>query len=212
MFRFVTYRAMSVLPFSRRPSNPPEMQARAMDNLRFIRETMEAAGTFTAVSGWGQVVIGATAVVAAYIAEQMTHPKDWVMVWAVEAFVALTISVWFMYNKARSASLPLLTGTARKLLFSFTPIFVVGLVVTFALLQRGLSPLLPAMWMLLYGSGVVAAGAFSVRIIPVMGAAFILIGGAALWAPSSWSMGLMMLSFGVLHMAFGVIIARRHGG
>lgn len=203
---------MSVLPINKRASNPPEMQARAMANLRFIRETMEAAGTFTAVSGWGQVVVGATAVVAALVAEQFGHGKDWVIVWAAEAFLALMISVWFMYNKARSASLPLLTGTARKLLFSFTPVFVVGMVVTFAFMQRGLYELLPAVWLLLYGSGVVGAGAFSIRIIPVMGAAFIVVGGAALFAPPSWSMALMILSFGVLHMAFGVLIARRHGG
>jgi len=203
---------MSVLPINRRPSDPPEMHERAMDNLRFIRETMEAAGTFTAVSGWGQVVIGATAIAAAYAAERFRPGKDWVIVWAVEAFLALLISVWFMYNKARSARMPLLTGTARKLLFSFTPVFVVGTVVTFAFMQRGQYQMLPAIWMLLYGSGVVAAGAFSVRIIPVMGAAFILVGAAALFAPPVWSAPLMILSFGVLHMAFGVIIARRYGG
>jgi len=203
---------MSVLPINRRPSDPPEMHERAMDNLRFIRETMEAAGTFTAVSGWGQVVIGATAIVAAYVAERFGHGKDWVIVWAVEAFLALLISVWFMYNKAKSVSMPLLSGTARKLLFSFTPVFVVGLVVTFAFMQRGQYQLLPAIWMLLYGSGVVAAGAFSVRIVPVMGAAFILVGAVALFAPPVWSASLMVLAFGVLHMAFGVIIARRYGG
>jgi hypothetical protein len=203
---------MSVLPIRPRRSNPPAMQARAMDNLQFIRDTMEAAGSFTAVSGWGQVVIGATAVIAAPVAERFGHGKDWVMVWVAEAFLALLISVWFMYNKARSASLPLLTGTARKLLFSFTPVFVVGMLVTLAFMQRGLYGLLPAVWMLLYGSGVVAAGAFSVRIIPVMGAAFIVVGAAALFAPAEWSAALMVLSFGVLHMAFGVLIARRHGG
>ena len=203
---------MSVLPIKRLPNDPPEMQARAMDNLRFIRETMEAAGTFTVVSGWGQVAIGATAIVAALIAEPFGHTKDWVIVWGAEAFLALLISVWFMYNKAKSASLPLLTGTAHKLLFSFTPVFLVGMMMTFALMQRGLYEMLPAIWMLLYGSGVVAAGAFSVRIVPVMGAAFIAVGVAALFAPPSWSLALMVLSFGVLHIAFGFLIARRHGG
>lgn len=201
-----------MLPINKRVSNPPEISARAMDNLRFIRETMEAAGTFTAVSGWGQVVMGVTAVIAAQVAERFGHGKDWAIVWAAEAFLALLISVWFMYIKARSASMPLLTGTARKMLFSFTPVFVVGMVVTLALMQRGLYDLLPAIWMLIYGSGVVSAGAFSVRIIPVMGAAFIAVGGAALFAPAAWSAALMTLTFGVLHMAFGLIIARRYGG
>lgn len=183
-----------------------------MDNLRFIRETMEAAGTFTAVSGWGQVVIGTTAVVAAIVADRFPESAEWVLVWAAEALLALLISVWFMYDKARSASLPLLTGSARKLLFSFTPVFMVGMVLTYALMRRSLYPLLPGVWMLLYGTAVVAAGAFSVRIVPVMGAAFILTGAVALFAPVSWSTGLMIVGFGALHVVFGVVIARRHGG
>lgn len=201
-----------ILPIRPRPNDPPEMQARAMDNLRFIRETMEAAGTFTAVSGWGQVVIGITAIIAAVVAGVFGFSVEWVMVWAVEGFVALLISVWFMYNKARTASIPLLTASARKLLFSFTPVFVAGIVVTLAFMQRGMYSLLPGIWMLLYGVGVVAAGAFSVRIVPVMGAAFIVTGAAALFAPAAWTTGFMILSFGLLHIAFGVLIARRHGG
>ncbi len=201
-----------ILPIRPRPSNPPEMQARAMDNLRFIRETMEAAGTFTAVSGWGQVVIGLTAIFAALLASAQTAPLEWVLVWAGEAILALVISVWFMYNKARTASLPLLTGSARKLLFSFTPVAAVGMLVTFAFMKRGMIPLLPGMWMLLYGTAVVAAGAFSVRIVPVMGAAFILTGAVALFAPATWSTALMIAGFGALHIVFGFVIARRHGG
>jgi hypothetical protein len=201
-----------VLPIRPRPSNPPEMQARAMDNLRFIRETMEAAGTFTAVSGWGQVVIGVTAAVAAMIATRFAGTAEWVLIWAAEAGLALLVSVWFMYNKAKSASLPLLTGSARKLLFSFSPVFAVGMVVTVAFMQRGLYGLLPGIWMTLYGTAVVAAGAFSVRIVPVMGAAFILVGGVALFAPPTWSTTLMIVGFGLLHVVFGYVIARRHGG
>lgn len=202
----------NVLPLRPKPSEPPAIHARAMDNLSFIRKTMEAAGTFTAVSGWGQVVIGVTAVLAAVIAAQFQGTTEWVLVWAAEAFLALLISVWFMYNKARKASIPLLSGSVQKLLFSFSPVFVVGLVITAALIRLSMFSLLPGMWMLLYGTAVVAAGAFSVRSVPVMGAAFICVGGAALFAPSSWGTWLMIIGFGALHILFGVVIARRHGG
>jgi len=201
-----------ILPIRPQQTEPPEMQARAMDNLRFIRETMEAAGTFTAVSGWGQVVIGITAIFAALLASRQATPTEWVLVWAGEAILALLISVWFMYNKARSASLPLLSASARKLLFSFTPVFAVGMVITFAFMGRGLSSLLPAVWMLLYGTAVVAAGAFSVRSVPVMGAAFVAAGAIALFTPPTWNTWLMIAGFGVLHIVFGFVIARRHGG
>lgn len=194
-----------------RRNSSPEIHQRAMDNLRFIRETMEAAGTFTAVSGWGQVVIGLTAIAAALVADGMRTAESWVLVWAAEAILAGIIAVWFMWHKAKSASLPLLTGSARKLLFSFSPVFVVGMVVTVAFLHQGMVTLLPGVWMLLYGTGVVAAGAFSVRIVPVMGGAFIAAGAVALFTPA-WSTALMIAGFGGLHIVFGVLIARRHGG
>lgn len=200
-----------VLPIRPKRNSSPEIHVRAMDNLRFIRETMEAAGTFTAVSGWGQVVIGITAIAAALLADTQPDPVSWTLVWAGEAILAGIVAVWFMWHKAKTASLPLLTGSARKLLFSFSPVFVVGMVVTVAFLVRGMVSLLPGVWMLLYGTGVVAAGAFSVRIVPVMGAAFIVAGALALFAPA-WNTALLIAGFGVLHIVFGLLIARKHGG
>lgn len=200
-----------VLPIRPRRNSTPEIHERAMDNLRYIRETMEAAATFTAVSGWGQVVIGVTAIAAALVADHQTDAVSWVLVWAAEAILAGIVAVWFMYHKAKSASLPLLTGSARKLLFSFSPVFVVGMVVTVAFLQGGMVVLLPGVWMLLYGAGVVAAGAFSVRIVPVMGAAFMIAGTLALFFPA-WNTALLIAGFGAVHIVFGFLIARRHGG
>jgi MFS family permease len=200
-----------VLPIRPKRNSAPEIHERAMDNLRFIRETMEAAGTFTAVSGWGTAVIGLTAVIAALVADRQQDDVAWVLVWAAEAILAAIVAVWFMWHKAKSASLPLLTGSARKLLFSFSPVFVVGMVVTIAFLAQGLVSMLPGVWMLLYGVGVVAAGAFSVRIVPVMGAAFIVTGTVALFVPA-WNTATLIAGFGALHVVFGFLIARRHGG
>src|SRR4051812_38898093 len=98
-----------------RPKDPPEMQARAMDNLRFIRETMEAAATFTAVSGWGTVLIGLTALVAAGLAAATQSQMRWVIIWMCEAVLSVGISVYTMSLKARSAGLPLWSEPARKI-------------------------------------------------------------------------------------------------
>jgi hypothetical protein len=188
------------------------MQARAMDNLRFIRETMERAATFTAVSGWGEVVIGVTAIAAALIAARQTAPVGWLATWLAEAGIAAGISVASMAIKSHAAQMPLISGPIRKLLLSFSPSMVVGAVLTAVLVERGLQPLLPGVWMLLYGAGVITAGSYSVRIVPVMGAAFMAVGSVALVAPASWATPLLIGGFGGLHILFGTLIARRHGG
>ena len=199
-----------VLPL--RPEEPPEMQARAMDNLKFIRETMEAAATFTAVSGWGTVVIGFTAIAAAAIAATTQSTARWILVWLCEAALSVAISVYTMALKARAAKLPLWSEPARKILFSFAPPMVGGALLTLVFFERDLVALLPGVWMLLYGIGVVAAGTFSVRIVPVMGVAFMLVGTVALFAPAEMATEYMAAGFGGLHLLFGTLIARRHGG
>jgi hypothetical protein len=183
-----------------------------MDNLRFIRETMERAATFTAVSGWGEVVIGVTATGAAFVAARQTQPLLWLAVWLAEAGIAAGISVAFMTVKTHAAHMPLISGPVRKLILSFLPPTLAGGVLTAVLYENHMLPLIPGMWMLLYGAGVVTAGSFSVRIVPVMGAAFMALGAVALFAPASWATLLLVAGFGGLHIVFGLLIARRHGG
>ena len=200
-----------VLPLKPRRTTPPEMQARAMDNLRFIRETMERAGTFTAVSGWGEIVMGFTAIIAALIAARF-GPAGWVATWMVEAVLAAAIASGFMLAKSRAAGMPLISGPLRKLVLSFSPPMLVGALLTVLFMRRASVDLLPGAWMLLYGTGVVTAGTYSVGIVPGMGAAFLALGTVALFAPAAWATGLMIAGFGGLHILFGTLIARRYGG
>jgi len=188
------------------------MQARAMDNLRFIRGVMESAVTFTAVSGWGQIVLGVTAIVAALVASRQSLPWARVATWVAEAGIAAGISVASMAIKSHSANMPLLSGPIRKLVLSFSPPMIVGAVLTAVLVLHGLYDYLPGIWMLLYGAAVVSAGTYSVRSVPVMGAAFMLVGAVTLFAPVSWTTAFMIVSFGALHVIFGAWIAWRHGG
>jgi hypothetical protein len=188
------------------------MQARAMDNLRFIRETMEAAATFTAVSGWGTMLIGFTALIAAALAAATDSTIRWVFIWSCEAVLSVAISMYAMAVKARATRVPLWSEPARKIVFSFAPPMVVGALLTLVCLEHGLLGLLPGIWMLLYGVGVMAAGTFSVGIVPVMGLAFMCVGTVALFAPPSWTTACMAAGFGGLHLFFGALIARRHGG
>jgi hypothetical protein len=194
------------------PAEPPEMQARAMDNLRFIRETMERAGAFTAISGWGEVAIGVTALGAAWIAARQASPEAWLWTWIADAALSAGIAAWFTVGKARSTKTPLTSEPARKFVFSFSPTMIVGALLTALLFRHGLAERLPGVWLLLYGAAVITAGTFSVRIVPVMGGAFMALGVVALLTPAAWGDFLMAAGFGGLHIVFGTLIARRHGG
>ena len=202
-----------VRPIRPRSAPPPALQDRAIDNLRFIRETMERAGAFTAVPGWGQVAIGVTALAAAALAaREAVGEMRWIAIWMIEAIIALTISGLAMARKARAAGMPLLSGPGRKFVLSFVPPMLVGALLSLVLVQSGQTSLLPAIWLLLYGTAVVTGGTYSVRIVPVMGLGFMLLGAAALWLNGAWTHWLMAAGFGGLHIIVGTFIARRHGG
>lgn len=195
-----------------KPEEPPALHERAMDNLSYIRATMERATTFTLISGWGLVAIGSTALVAALIASRQKSFKDWMLVWLVEEVVALLIAGWSMDRKARRARTPLLAGPGRKVLFSLTPPIFAGGLLTMVLYRAGLTDAIPALWLLLYGTGVITGGMFSVSIVPIMGLCFMAFGAGALLAPAGFADWFMALGFGGLHIVFGTIIARKYGG
>ena len=191
---------------------PPALHARAMDNLRFIREAMENSSSFTAVSGWGQAAIGLTALAASYIAWVQPTRRGWLAVWFAEAVVSLAIAGFAMRRKARAREVALLSRPGRKLAINFAPPAAVGALLTAVLFGAGQSYLIPGVWLLLYGAGVVTGGAFSVQIVPVMGLCFMLLGAAALFSPWGLANAMLAAGFGCLHIIFGVLIARRHGG
>lgn len=191
---------------------PRPLHDRALDNLQFIRSTMERAGSFTAVPGWGMVVVGCTALAATWLAVRQSLAADWLAVWLGEAVLGVVVGGAAMVQKARAANDPLLSGPGRRFGLSFLPPIVVGALLTIALYRTGAFSLMPGVWLLLYGTAVATAGAFSVRVVPLMGACFMLLGTAALFAPPRLWPWFMAAGFGGLNIAFGVIIARRHGG
>jgi hypothetical protein len=190
----------------------PDLVPEAFDDLRFIRDTMERSAAFTAVSGWGQVLLGITALAAAWLAAQQISPFAWLRVWLAEGLLALAIALLSCTWKANRRGLPLFSGPARKVALGLAPPLVAGAFLTFLLFRAGLQSALSAAWLLLYGAGIMTGGSFSVPIVPVMGLSFMLLGGLAVLGPVAWGNWFLAAGFGGLHILFGLLIARRHGG
>lgn len=202
----------SVRPIRVGPLETVALHTRAMDNLRFIRETMERAGAFTAVPGWGGFAMGVSALAATVFAARQSGAGAWLATWLIEGVFAIALGAWTIKRKADSAQLPLLSAPGRRFLLSFAPPLLVGALLTLVLYQAGLTRVIPGTWLLLYGTGVVTGGAYSVRVVPIMGMCFMLVGAVALFCPFSWGTALLGVGFGGLHVIFGMIIARRYGG
>jgi hypothetical protein len=194
------------------PEDPTPLHLRALDDLRYIRETMRRSASFTAISGAGQVIVGVSAVAAALVARAQPTEERWLAVWLIEAGIALLVAAATTARKARDAGEALLSRPGRQVAGSLAPPLAAGLLLTLALARSGDFGLMPGAWLLLYGAGVIAAGAFSVRVVPVMGLCFMAFGAVAIVAPASGADAILAAGFGGLHVLFGSIIARRYGG
>ncbi|MDH7943351.1 hypothetical protein QGM61_05925 [Pseudohongiella sp. SYSU M77423] len=191
-------------------STPTRLSDHAEENLRFIRSTMEQAGVFTGISGLGYLLTGLTALIAALVAAPYA-PEPRVGIWMIELLIATTVASGFTVLKTRRQGRSLRLATTRKLLGAFLPSMIAGGLLTLAGYMHGFHALLPGIWLTLYGAAVMTAGAWSVRVLRIMGGLFMALGSIALVMPGIGNT-LMGVGFGGLHCIFGFIIWRRYGG
>jgi hypothetical protein len=192
-------------------SEPAPIHEHALRNLRYIRETMERAGAFTSIPGWGGVVIGVTAVATAALAHGRDH-KSWLIVWLGEAVLAAIVGGAAMIVKARRAGVSFNDRPARRFFTTYFAPILAGAVLTLALVRAETFAALPATWLLLYGTSFISSGAYSIPVVPVMGVCFMLLGVVAALVSFDLANALLGAGFGGLHILFGAIIARRYGG
>lgn len=194
------------------PGKTVNIGDRAIDNLEFIRETMERSAVFTSVPGFGGIFMGATAIAAAVIASFQPAVRDWITVWLAEAFLAFAVGLFAMWQKSKITGTSLLSAPAKKFAKSFLPPLLCGVFITFGLWRFGHFEMMIPVWIICYGAAIVCGGAFSVKTVPIMGWCFIAAGALTVFLPINYGNLMMALSFGVLHIIFGVIIARKFGG
>ena len=198
-------------------NEPSAIHAHALSNLRYIREAMERAGSFTSVPGWGGFIVGLTAIGAAalgngVLTQGIADPGTWLQIWLIEAVIAAAIAAIAMWRKASRANLPLTSKASRRFFVSYSAPLFAGAALTFVLARADVMGALPAVWLLLYGTSFISSGAFSIRVVPVMGVCFMLLGLVACFVPLVAGNVLMAAGFGGLHIVFGLIIARNYGG
>ena len=199
-------------PNPRKRTRLPIQDPAALEHLRVIRQTMERSSAFTAVPGWGICMMGVTALAASPLAFRQKTAEGWLAAWLIEALVAATLALMMMHQKATRLGTEILSISGRKLFVGLLPALAAGGLLTIALMRAGPVGMIPGVWLVLYGVAVMQAGAFSVRTVPAMGAAFVSLGALTLPLPWVWANVMLAVGFGLLHIIFGIIIARKHGG
>lgn len=185
---------------------------RAEAHLQFIRRAMERGSTFTAVSGLGGAGMGAIGLTAAILAANQPSVERWLAVWLAAAPVALCVGVVAVWRKAARSGAPLAGTVARRFALGLAAPLVAGAAVTYALWRAGDYAVMAPTWLLLYGTGVTVGGMFSAPVVRATGVCFMAVGIAAVVTPPDWGNSWLAIGFGLLHIGFGVHIARHHGG
>ena len=189
-----------------------DLQNQAEDNLRFIRGAMERAERVSAVSGAGVMLMGVIALVAMAVSAGNDDQLARLLIWIGTAFLAGGAGAIACWLKARKNRLSFSGDPGRRFLLCLIPSLLVGVVLTVALLSTPYMTLLPALWMMLYGAGVLAAGTYAATPVMHMGGAFVICGLFTHALPDSWSNVLLGLTFGGLHLYYGYQVYRHHGG
>jgi hypothetical protein len=202
----------NVQPIRKETNEPINIGDRALDNLKFIRETMERSAVFTSVPGYGGILMGATAIAAAYIANSQSYIRDWLTVWLLEAVLAFFIGLLAMWQKTKLSKTSLFSASAKKMILNSIPPMLCGVFITLGLWRFGHFEMMIPVWILCYGAAVVCGGAFSVKVVPIMGWCFLALGAVAFALPTAFGNSMMAASFGGLHIIFGFIIGRKFGG
>ena len=199
---------------------PIYLHNEAANNLRYIRSAMQKAEQISTVSGLGGMLMGAVALAGAIIASVGVDLRAQLWAWTLTALPAVAIGACLSVVKALRYDRDLLNDPARRFIWCLTPNLAIGALLTAILWDSEHVVLLPGVWLLLYGAGVLAAGTYAVRPVLYMGACFLVLGTVVAllpgWStqalPRQWANASLAAGFGGLHITFGWQVYKHHGG
>jgi hypothetical protein len=164
------------------------------------------------VPGVGGVVMGVIGLAAAWLGAMQPTEDRWLATWLGAAAVAAVAGLIFMTLKARAAGLAMMGTNTRRFALGMAAPFVAGAAITYELwVVRNFTVMAPS-WLLLYGAGLLTGGMFSVRVVRIIGLCFMAVGLGAILTPPEWANIWLAIGFGGIQIAFGIYIARNHGG
>lgn len=190
-----------------------------------IQRIMERATLWTLLPGTAAVIGGILVLIGCGVSYGMIGSVDFAamldipfdqqvgfcVMWFAIGVAGVLLETILTLLAAKRQGMSATVRSARVATFSLTPSVVVAMVLTIKFLiptepQREEIQYIVPMWMMLYGTGVYTAGLFSIRAPRILGLAFLALGIVALMAFQGYGVVTAALSFGVLHIVFGIYI------
>lgn len=194
-------------------------------DLAFIRRTMEQATRYDNIPPVGYVVTGVLGLAGAGAtygllgAERVADLGGleaeglWSMalVWGGVLVASLVFLAAAAVRSSRRRGIAAWNSLATRMFLSQLPQVAAAGLLTLGLVQLDRVGVIPAVWLLHYGVITYSFSYFAGRDHQVLGIAFLALGAAALFGPAAWSVPLLAIGFGLLHIAFGVFRMIRNG-
>ncbi|MCC2670432.1 MAG: hypothetical protein K0Q72_2903 [Armatimonadetes bacterium] len=176
----------------------------AEQTLEVIRTLMERGTRYTNLSGHAGIAAGICALAGCALREWAHTP--FLPTWMGVLLAACTACAFFTARMAASNGEPLWTRQARTAVAALLPSLVAALVLTAVLASNGQEAILPGVWMLLWGVGALAISFFTPRVMSALGLTFMGAGTVALLTPPARDVITMGVTFGVLHLIYGIAL------
>jgi hypothetical protein len=193
------------------PDFPVRIETRALGTLAYIRRSIDSSASM-AVPGTAGVAMGTVGLAAAICASFPRWAPYWMQIWMVAGAIAFVGGGALMAREAAQSGHARYLGPVRKFMLCLCPALFAGGVLTMVLWRANMQGLLPGTWLLLYGCAVVSASTVTVaatmRLLCIMGALFAALGSIAFALPAGPHTSMLGLGFGVLHIAFGLLVGR----
>jgi hypothetical protein len=198
----------------------------AEEHLRVIRQAMERSTKHSTLSGLSGVLVGLLALIGYVLTRDIVLKAPDAMartrflgVWAVVLGLALLTDYFLTKRRAARVGKKAFSPLGKHLARAAAPGFLamIALSLFYAVDPVALGAHIFGVWMLCYGVSLLSVGLFSVQEVSWLGWAFLAAGAIALLLPVDGLFGvvgprgMMAVTFGGFHIAYGVWMGWKYG-